>query len=362
MEEVVGMRKILITGGCGFVGSNLALEFIRRGFAVTAFDNLSRKGSEILKDRLVDHGVSFVHGDVRDPAALNALVGDYALMLECSAEPSVLMGTRGQDARYLLDVNLQGAINCFEWARERMVPVIFLSSSRVYPYDQLNAARYQEADSRFEYTGGCAGVTASGVSVQMPLAGVRSLYGASKLCAEYILQEYAAQYGLPSIIDRCGVIAGPWQLGKVDQGVFTFWLANHYFNKPLKYIGFGGAGKQVRDVLHVDDLAALVVKQAEALMTGRPAYRGKIFNAGGSVYSNLSLRETTVICAELTGNKVPIGSETANRPADLVWFVMDNGETEPEFSWRPVKTGRDVLSDTYQWLRAHEKDFVRIFA
>jgi CDP-paratose 2-epimerase len=355
-------KHILITGGSGFVGSNLAVDLVTRGYEVTVLDDLSRRGSEILLEkRILPQGIKFVRGDVRNPGDLSKLKEAFALLIECSAEPSVLAGTQGQDARRVLDINLQGAIHCFEWARERRVPVLFLSSSRIYPYDRLNACRYQETGMRFDLEEGCEGVSPRGVRTEMPLHGIRSIYGASKLCAELILREYAAQYDLPAIIDRCGVIAGPWQLGKVDQGVFTFWLAHHYFKKPLKYIGFGGKGKQVRDLLHVQDLAELVAKQVQCLIGDKPSYRGEIFNVGGSSYSNLSLRETTDICAQLTGNSMAIGSVLEPRPADMIWYITDNGSTEQVFNWKPQRSSGKILEDTFLWLKDHEPDFKKIF-
>lgn len=357
------MQHVLITGGCGFVGSHLAADLVTRGYRVTVLDNLSRRGSEILlKKRILPHGIRFVRGDVRNPEDLAGLPGAFSLMIECSAEPSVLAGTKGEDVRRLLNINLQGAIHCFEWARERKVPVIFLSTSRIYPYDRLNACHYRETPTRFELRKGCAGVTPRGVAVEMPLQGTRSLYGASKLCGELILREYAAQFDLPAIINRCGVIAGPWQLGKIDQGIFTYWLSRHYFNKPLKYIGFGGTGKQVRDLLHVQDLAALIAKQVRCLLKDKPVCRGEVFNVGGSSRVNLSLRETTAICAELTGNSMKIGSVKENRPADVIWYRTDNGRTERFFQWKPRRSARNILEDTFHWLKDNEEDFKKLFA
>ncbi len=355
------MKRVLITGGCGFVGSNLAVKFIEQGYAVTVLDNLSRHGSAILLKRVLARGATFIQADVRDAGALEKLKEAYALTVLCSAEPSILVGAQGHEARYLLDVNLQGSINCFEWARERRVPVIFISTSRVYPYDRLNACQYHESSTRFEFTGGCAGVTDRGISVDMPLTGVRSLYGASKLAAELVLQEYAVQYGLPALINRCGVIAGPWQLGKAEQGVFAFWVAQHYYQKPLNYIGFGGMGKQVRDLLHVDDLAELVFKQARCLVDEKRFYRGEVFNAGGSVAASLSLHEATEICARLTGNNVNVGRIIETRPADLAWYVTDNGRTEDAFDWKPCRSAVKVLEDIYQWIRDNEDDCRKIF-
>lgn len=355
-------KPILITGGCGFVGSNLAVDLMGRGYEVTVLDDLSRAGSEILLEkRILPRGIKFVRGDVRDPGDLGKLKAEFGLLIECSAEASVLVGTQGQNARRLLDINLQGAIHCFEWAREHRVPVLFLSSSRIYPYDKLNSCRYLEKETRFDLVEGCDGVSPKGVRVEMPLQGIRSLYGASKLCAELVLREYAVAYDLPAIINRCGVIAGPWQLGKVDQGVFTFWMARHYFKKPIKYIGFGGTGKQVRDLLHVQDLAELVAKQVQCLIGNNPVFRGEVFNAGGSDFSNLSLRETTGICKELTGNSIEIESVLESRPADVIWYVTDNGNTGPVFGWKPQRSSRKILEDTFYWLKDHGTDFKKLF-
>ena len=355
------MKRILITGGCGFIGSSLAVDLLGRGFAVTVLDNLSRHGSDILRERVLGRGARFVHGDVRDPGVFEKLPEDYALMVMCSGEASAMAGMQGQGAGSLLDVNLLGAIHCFEWARERRVAVIFLSSSRVYPYARLNACRYEEGLTRFDFIDGCPGVSRSGVSVQMPLSGPRSFYGASKLSAEIVLQEYAAQYGLAAIINRCGVVSGPWQLGKAEQGVFAFWMANHYFKKSLSYIGFGGTGKQVRDLLHVDDLAALVHRQVLALTEEKRPCRGDIFNVGGSSRASASLLETTVLCAQMTGNDVPVGRVLENRAGDMVWYITDNGVTEETFDWRPLKSVEQILGDVYGWMRGHEAECRRIF-
>ncbi|MFH0753809.1 MAG: NAD-dependent epimerase/dehydratase family protein [Candidatus Omnitrophota bacterium] len=355
------MKHILITGGCGFIGSNLAVSLIGQGYAVTVLDNLSRHGSDILLKKVLSYGATFIQGDVRNPGDLKALNEDYAAIIIASAEPSALAGARGEEAKYLLDVNLQGSIHCFEWARQRRVPVIFLSSSRVYPHDRLNACRFQENATRFDYLDGCSGVGRGGVSVEMPLSGVRSLYGATKLSAELILQEYAFQYELPAIINRCGVVSGPWQLGKAEQGVFAFWLASHYFKRPLNYIGFGGEGKQVRDILHIDDLSALVGRQLVALAEKRPFCKGEVFNVGGSGTSSLSLAEATAICTRLTGNRIPIGRIAENRPADMIWYMTDNGPTEDVFAWKPLKSAECILEDIYLWVRDHEPECRKIF-
>jgi CDP-paratose 2-epimerase len=279
------------------------------------------------------------------------------ILIDCSAEPSVLVGTKSAEARFVFRNNLEGSVNCFEFARERKLAVLFLSTSRVYPYDILNQATFQEETTRFELAVPQSGLSSQGVSESFPLSGVRSLYGSTKLSCEFLLQEYANQYDMPAIINRCGVIAGPWQLGKVDQGVFTYWIANHYFNKPLRYIGFGGQGKQVRDLLHIDDLADLVEKQLVQLHK----FRGQVFNVGGGRSSHLSLQETTMLCREITGNSIPIMPDPSTRPADLSWYISDNKQASETFDWKPKRSAHTILTDTYKWLVRHEADFRNVF-
>lgn len=352
------MRKpVLITGGCGFIGSNLAVALAEKGYQVDCLDNLSRRGSEVLLNRVLAHGCSFHHGDIRCPEDLLKARQNYAALIECSAEPSVMAGVQGDRARYMIHNNLVGAINCFEFARDFGIPVLFLSTSRVYPHGRINDCHFVEKKTRYSYDDEHPGISSVGIGIDFPLDGPRSLYGATKLCAELLLQEYCAHFGMKAIINRCGVIAGPWQLGKVDQGVFTYWLAQHYFRRPLRYLGFGGTGKQVRDLLHVDDFAALIIKQLEVI----DQFQGEVFNVGGSVVSNLSLLETTQLCQEITGNSVEVGNDLNTRPADVIWCVMDNGPTTAAFDWRPSTGARRILEDTCEWLRLNEEKFSQVF-
>ena len=244
-------KKILITGGSGFVGSNLAVSSKLKypKVKVIALDNLCRRGSELNIIRLKKNDIEFIHGDIRSPEDLE-LKEKIDLIIECSAEPSVLSGYGGSPG-YVIDTNLTGSINCFELARKNKADIVFLSTSRVYPYGGINNLKVVEDDTRFKWQNeqdeNIKGWSEEGIDVNFPLEGPRSMYGATKLCSEIILKEYISMYGLRGVVNRCGVIAGPWQFGKVSQGVFTLWMLAHFFKKPLKYIGFGGCGKQVRD-------------------------------------------------------------------------------------------------------------------
>lgn len=235
--------RALVTGGAGFVGASVCLSLAARNpdWELLAFDNLKRRGSELNLPRLREAGITFIHGDVREPGDLMAVPRIDALV-ECSAEPSVLAGY-GLEADYVVRTNLLGAYNCLELARRDDALFLFLSTSRVYPVEALNRLELTEAKTRFELgpEQTLPGVSPAGISEAFPLDGARTLYGTTKLAGELLAAEYAEAFGLRTVIDRCGVIAGPWQMGKVDQGVFTHWVLSHHFGRPLRYIGYGGA-------------------------------------------------------------------------------------------------------------------------
>jgi CDP-paratose 2-epimerase len=345
--------RVLITGGAGFVGGNLAVELAGRhpDWEVVALDNLMRRGSELNLARLREARVEFAHGDVREPADLKA-VGSFDAMVECSAEPSVLAGFG--DPSYSVQTNLLGAFNCLERARAEDAFVVFLSTSRVYPVAPQLELKLEEAETRFELSASqpVAGAGPAGIAEGFPLAGARTLYGATKLSAELLIEEYADAYGLRAVVNRCGVIAGPWQMGKVDQGVFSWWLLSHLFGRPLSYIGYGGSGKQVRDLLHVDDLVDLV----ELQLSEPQSWSGATANVGGGRECSLSLLETTALCRELTGNEVEIGVVAENRPGDVPVYLSDCSHLHSLTSWRPSRGPRDVLADLLAWSAQHEDE------
>jgi CDP-paratose 2-epimerase len=185
--------------------------------------------------------------------------------------------------------------------------LFFLSTSRVYPIQKIEKANFTESETRFDFEDDQSqrGISKGGVSEELALDGARSFYGTTKLCSEQLIAEYAEFYGLQAAVTRFGVIAGPRQMGKTDQGVVTLWMAKHYWKQSLKYIGYGGKGKQVRDILHIDDLIDLVDMQIHQI----EKFTGKVFNAGGGYENSVSLQEMTNICNEITGNVINIGSK-----------------------------------------------------
>ncbi len=351
--------KVLITGGAGFVGSALGLGLAQKysNWQITALDNLKRRGSELNLPRLKQAGIEFVHGDIRNPEDLDPIALEPDLILECSAEPSVLAGYTSPG--YLLQTNLAGTINCLELARQTEADFIFLSTSRVYPIAYLSNLDFTETETRFQLLNEqpILGVSGYGIAEGFPLDKPRSLYGATKLASELLIAEYGEAYGIKTLINRCGVLTGPWQMGKVDQGVFALWMAFHYFQKPLKYIGYQGSGKQIRDFLHIADLLDLIDLQIQQL----DSLNGKTFNVGGGLTNTLSLYETTQLCQEITGNQVEITPVRENRVGDVPIFITDSRKIINQTGWQPKRDAQSTLGDIYQWIRKHEEQVKDIF-
>ncbi|MFA7273188.1 MAG: NAD-dependent epimerase/dehydratase family protein [Crocinitomicaceae bacterium] len=350
--------KILITGGAGFVGSSIAIRLKKENplNEIICFDNLKRRGSELNMKNFLELGIKFIHGDIRNVEDFKN-IGDYNVMIEASAEPSVLAGTKG-GPNSVIQNNLIGSINCFNNALNNDALLIFLSTSRVYPIQKIENANFIEEEMSYSFSDKQTefGISEYGISEKLSLIGSRSFYGTTKLCSEQLLEEYHSFYGLKTITTRFGVIAGPRQMGKTDQGVVTLWMANHFWKKSLSYIGYGGKGKQFRDILHIDDLVDLVILQIEQ----SDKFNGKVFNAGGGIGNSVSLREMTNICQQITGNKIDLSEIPENRPADLKGYVTDNSSIFENCSWRPNRNVEKTFADIYEWIKTNQIELKNI--
>lgn len=344
--------KILITGGAGFVGTNLALSFKSKypDYEILCFDNLKRRGSELNLNRLKEAQVEFIHGDLRVRSDLQ-VVGEVDMVIDAAAEPSVLAGI-DDSLDYLIHTNLNGTINLLDVAHSSSAGLIFLSTSRVYPIKTLEQVSYRVGSSRFELEEEqqLIGFSRNGVAEDFPLQGSRSFYGSSKLASELFIEEYHSLLNLRMVINRCGVLSGPYQMGKVDQGIMVLWMAKHFWKKKLSYIGFGGEGKQVRDVLHIDDLFELIDWQVHHIDN----INGQLFNVGGGLENSCSLLELTKLCQEVTGNEIPISSVRDTRTADIPIYITDNSKVTQQTGWSPKRDPKQLLNDIHQWFIKHE--------
>ncbi len=344
--------KILITGGAGFAGSNLAILLKNKypQYEILCIDNLKRRGSELNLARLKEFGINFLHADIRNPEDLEGIEA-FDFLIDAAAEPSVLAGIQSPVAQVLHN-NFLGTFHCLELAKKYNAGFVFLSTSRVYPIAALENIAFQEDESRFSFSENqtLPGVSSKGIAENFTLEGSRSFYGTTKLASELLIKEYQDLLGMKVIINRCGVLTGEWQMGKVDQGVVVLWLARHYWKGKLGYFGYGGEGKQLRDVLHIKDLFRLVDLQIHQINK----FNGKVFNVGGGNEVSISLKELTAICQEITGNIIPIEKVKENRTADIRMYVTDNQSITDFCGWKPEIAPKEILRDIFNWLKTNE--------
>jgi CDP-paratose 2-epimerase len=341
--------RILITGICGFAGSTLARKLMeeREGLHICGIDNLSRAGSETNLASLRALGCEVTIADIRDSAVFDAQPAcDW--LIDAAANPSVLAGTEGYSpAKELLEVNLFSTVPMLEYCRKHRAVFTLLSTSRVYAINALRAIPLTvKADA---YQPGPASPWSAGVPESFSSAPPVSLYGASKLCAETLALEYGSAFDFPVWINRCGVLAGAGQFGKADQGIFSFWIHRWAARAPLKYIGFGGKGWQVRDCLHPGDLTPLLFKQFDA---GLPRDRVQTLNLSGGAQSATSLRQLSNWCAERMGSHLPAESPE-DRAFDLPWVVLDPSLAQSVWGWQPRTPAAAIFEEIAAHARSH---------
>jgi CDP-paratose 2-epimerase len=347
--------RILITGACGFVGSTLALT-LREGWPdweILGLDNLVRPGSEMNRAPLKKRGIKLVHADIRNTSDLETLARcDW--ILDAAANPSVLAGVDGKTStRQLLEHNLFGTVNLLELARAWSSGFMMLSTSRVYSIHQLAAIRVEANRQRFEprtRNSRIVGLSNRGIAEAFSTAPPLSLYGSSKLASEVLASEYAEAFGLPVFINRCGVLAGAGQFGKIDQGIFSFWIHSWRAQRPLKYIGFTGTGFQVRDCLHARDLVPLLAKQMQKPRKDAP----RIVNVSGGLKQSASLRELSAWCESRFG-KGNISGSKETRPFDVPWLVLDSSLAKQAWAWSPQTSLESIWKEIAEHAEANPR-------
>jgi CDP-paratose 2-epimerase len=338
--------NILITGTCGFVGSSLARIIRSRQpeWSLCGLDNFSRPGAETNYRQLAGLGVTFRHGDIRQPSDLESF-GEIDWVIDAAANPSVLAGVDGKtSSRQLVEHNLAGTVNLLEFCRSRNAGFILLSTSRVYSIPALVSIPLKRTMEAFEFNPAQAaphGCSAAGVAETFSTQAPVSLYGATKLASEALALEYHHAFGLPVWINRCGVMAGAGQFGHPAQGIFAYWLNAHKYQQPLKYIGFGGTGHQVRDALHPEDLAELLFQQM-ALREDR--HKPRLVNVAGGLANSMSLRQLTDWCdARFAPHAVQ--ADLQPRPFDIPWMILDAQVAGQVWNWQPKRTLPSILEE-----------------
>lgn len=337
--------KILVTGACGFVGSALIHAWVERGEEPNRFigiDNFTRPGSETNRLTLRRLGVLVRHADTRLESDL-AECPRADVVIEAAANPSVLAGIDGRaSSRQVVEHNLIGTVNTLEYCRRHGSALLLLSTSRVYSIAELNRIPLQVGAAGFEPDLGGdlpAAVTRAGIGEAFSTRAPISLYGATKLASEQLALEYGSAFGFPVWIDRCGVLAGPGQFGRADQGIFAYWINSWLRRRPLVYRGFGGRGHQVRDCLHPADLVPLLARQLS-----NSSAAGLVANVGGGRSSAISLHQLSEWCRARFGDH-EVGTDPETRPFDLPWVVLDAGLAAGRWDWQPTRRTDQILEE-----------------
>jgi len=336
--------RILITGVCGFVGSVLAkhLKGALPGVDIVGLDNLMRKGSERNVESLCSLGVTFVRGDLRCASDLASLpAADW--VVDAAAMPSILAGLSADNSsQQVVEHNLIGSLNLLEYCRRHASGFILLSTSRVYSIHALSQLALTESEVCFGLSREFQhpGISYMGIDESFSTSAPVSIYGATKLASETMAAEYGEAFGFLVFINRCGVLAGAGQFGRQDQGIFSYWLNSHFNKKPLRYLGFQGNGKQVRDCLHPTDLGRLVVLQIQSNDRNKP----RVCHVGGGIDSAVSLKELTTWCDGRFGPHEVVSSDQV-RPYDLPWVVLDASRAERVWGWKPTISREEILDE-----------------
>lgn len=348
--------KILITGICGFVGFEVAISLQERLArckpTIIGLDNLSRNGSHRNLYALKQRGISVQHGDVRLASDLEQ-ISSVDCVIDASADASVLAGSV-DGSRRLVENNLYTTINLLELCKHYRSSFVLLSTSRVYSIRELAKIPVESDGNAFvpKFDPIPLGLTEKGIGEDFSTDSPISMYGATKLASERMALEYGECYQFPVWINRCGVMSGAGQFGKADQGIFSYWLHSWREGRPLKYLGFGGSGHQVRDCLHPSDLAELIAMQIQSNSSEAP----KVVNVSGGAASSMSLCQLSAWCSDRWGSK-HVDSDTENRRFDLPWIVLDHSLATESWQWVPEKTTNQILAEIADFADS-QKDWI----
>jgi CDP-paratose 2-epimerase len=329
--------RVLVTGGCGFLGTNLVEALRARGDDVVVLDSLARRGSERNRDWLSSlGGVEILDGDVRDDVAVTSAVDGCAAIVHLAGQVAVT--TSVEDPSTDFDVNAGGSVKVLEAARrsDERPCVLYASTNKVY--GGMEGVGVVDTGARYAYAD-----LPEGVPETFPLD-FHSPYGCSKGSADQYVRDYARIYGLPTAVFRMSCLYGPHQFGNEDQG----WVA-HFAIQALRGAGVNifGDGKQVRDVLYVADVVDLYLR---ALDRGR-RLRGEILNVGGGPRNTITLLELITVLERMLDTTIDVAFSEW-RPGDQRVYVSDVSLAAATMGWRPTTGVEDGVRRLVDWVAA----------
>ena len=328
--------KIIVTGGCGFVGSNIC-EFLKNlSFEVRSVDNLSKIYSRLNLKRLNNLNIKNYNIDVSDKDKFIKLNYKSDIIIDCCADPAVESSRK--DILKNINNNLITTYNVLEKAKKDNSKLIFLSTSRIYPikdsHQKFNLFFKKKKKNLF--------------NEDSNIIGPKTIYGFSKLASEMLIKEYNYAFNINYLINRCGLITGPWQFGKVEQGLVSLWLWKH-LNKDnnLFYKGYNGSGNQIRDILFINDLCELIYLQIKKFKK----IKNQTFCVGGGIHNSVHLKQLTKICEEITKNKLKIKHDLDTSIYDIPFYITSLDKVKKYYNWYPKTNLINGLYIILKWMK-----------
>lgn len=331
--------KALITGGSGFIGTNLTEYLTKKDFDITIFDNFSRetaiKNKEYIKENLPD--VKIIEGDIRDYEKIKNAVKGKDIIYHTAAQVAVTSCIK--NPREDFEINILGTFNLLEAARKQKLGIIYFSTNKVYG-DNVNEIPLTEEKTRYDFANEFKGI---GIPENFSIdANEHTPYGVSKLSAELYVRDYTKVFDVPSVSNRCSCMYGTQQYGNEDQGWVAHFIISSILEKPLTIYG---DGKQIRDVLYVQDLSELIYKQTEKI----DEIKGNVFNVGGGPENTLSLLE---LLKEIEKKQaLPEISYDDWRPADQKVYYSDISKLKELINWKPKTNPEKGVKELYNWAK-----------
>ena len=339
--------KIIVTGGCGFVGSALCL-FLSKNLpnsTILSIDNLSKIYSKFNQKILKKHKIQNKIVDLGKFNCLKSIKFKSDFIIDCSAEPAVEISKK--NISKVISSNFLSTHNILEKTKIDNSKLIFISSSRVYPiknsYEKFK--KFKKNKKHLPY------------SETEDFTRQKTIYGFTKYSSEKLIEEYNYSCNLKYIINRCGLISGPGQYGKVEQGLVSLWLWRHMNKLSLKYLGYNGKGEQIRDVLFIDDLCELILKQIKSYHI----FQNNLFCIGGGLKNSINLKNLTRICEKLTNNKVKITNNMSTSIYDIPYYVTSLQKIKKFTKWEPKISLNEGMEITYNWMKKNQTIIRKFF-
>ncbi len=333
--------NILVAGGCGFIGSNLCIYLKQKGFKILSIDNLSKNYCKLNQSRLKSFNIKNVKIDIKNFKSLTKIRFKPDIVIDCAAEPAVEISSKNPSD--VVKNNFITTLNLLNYCKTKNCKIIFISSSRIYPISKsynLNKKRNKKKFTESTET-----------------KGPKSIYGFTKFASELLIEEFSYAYNIKYVINRLGLTSGLWQFGRVEQGLVSLWLWKHLNNQKLTYIGFGGTGNQIRDVIDVDDFSQLIYLQVKKL--------NKIYNqtfcVGGGKKNSFNLKDLTKECSKISGNKLEIKKIKNTSKYDIPYYISSNNKIYKYYKWKAKINFRNILKKTYNWMTINQQTLKKYF-